>query len=92
MKTTCAVLAILAAALAGPVRADDDCYVPMADWQPRGAVAKLAEDNKWTVRRIKIDDGCYEVRGQDADGRRIEVKINPQTLEIVEFELKRDDD
>jgi hypothetical protein len=45
--------------------ADDDCFVPMADWQPRDAVARLAEGNGWSVRRIKIDDGCYEIDGRD---------------------------
>ena len=72
--------------------ADDDCFVPMADWQPRDAVARLAEENGWTVRRIKIDDGCYEIDGSDAEGRRIEVTVHPATLQVIEFEYEEDDD
>ena len=49
----------------------------MADWQPRDAVQRMAEDNGWSVRRIKIDDGCYEIDGRDAEGRRIEVTVLP---------------
>jgi hypothetical protein len=30
--------------------------------------------NGWTVRRIKIDDGCYEIDGRDARAAAIEVK------------------
>jgi hypothetical protein len=71
---------------------DDDCRVPMADWQPREAVQQMAEAQGWTVRRIKTDDGCYEIKGRDATGREIEVKVDPATLAIVEFEYEDDDD
>ena len=71
---------------------DDDCRVPMADWQPREAVQQMAEAQGWTVRRIKTDDGCYEIKGRDATGREIEVKVDPATLVIVEFEFEDDDD
>ena len=86
MKKTLTILAFLAAIPAGMAQADDDCFVPMADWQPRQAVARLAADNGWTVRRIKIDDGCYEIDGTDAEGRRIEVKVHPGTLRVIEIE------
>ena len=71
---------------------DDDCRVPMANWQPREAVQAMAETQGWTVRRIKTDDGCYEIKGYDATGREIEVKVDPATLAIVEFEYEDDDD
>ncbi len=70
---------------------DDDCRVPMANWQPREAVQKMATSQGWTVRRIKTDDGCYEIKGRDATGREIEVKVDPATLAIVEFEYDDDD-
>ncbi len=85
---TCAGLGLSGAAWAD----DDDCYVSMSDWQPRGAVLNLAEQNGWTVRRIKVDDGCYEIKGRDAEGREIEVKIDPGTLAVREFEYEDDDD
>ena len=70
---------------------DDDCRVPMADWQPREAVQKRAEAQGWTVRRIKTDDGCYEIDGRDAQGREIEVKVDPATLAIVDMEYEDND-
>lgn len=76
------------AMLPGKAQAGDDCFVPMADWQPRRAVADLAATNEWTVRRIKIDDGCYEIDGTDASGQRIEVKLHPATLQVIEIEYK----
>ena len=84
---------VLAVALAaGPALADDDCAVPMIDWQPREAVVKLAADKGWTLRRIRIDDGCYEVIGRDAEGRAIEVKLDPETLAVVKLEFEDDHD
>ncbi|KGF67504.1 hypothetical protein LL06_21900 [Hoeflea sp. BAL378] len=92
MKKTLAILALVAALPAGMALADDDCFVPMADWQPRDAVARLAEENGWSVGRIKIDDGCYEIHGTDAEGRRIEVTVHPATLDVIEIEYEGDHD
>ena len=92
MKKTLTILGFLAAFPADVARADDDCFVPMADWQPRDAVARLAEKNGWTVRRIKIDDGCYEIDGRDVRGRRIEARVHPATLQVIELEYEDEED
>lgn len=92
MTKTLTIFAFLMVLPAGMALADDDCFVPMADWQPREAVTQLAKDKGWTLRRIKIDDGCYEIDGRDAQGRRIEVTIHPATLEVIEIEFEDDDD
>ena len=91
MKKTLTILGSLGVLLAGAALADDDCFVPMADWKPREAVAKMTADLGWTVRRIKIDDGCYEIIGTDAEGRQIEATVNPSTLEILEIEARDND-
>ena len=70
---------------------DGECRIPMADWQPREAVEQMAVSQGWTVRRIKTDDGCYEIKGRDQTGREIEVKVDPATLAVVEFEYEDDD-
>ena len=88
MKKSLTILVFLALAPAQAALADDDCFVPMADWQPRASVAEMAARNGWNVGRIKIDDGCYEIDGTDAQGRRIEVKLHPATLEVIEFEYE----
>lgn len=74
--------------LAVPARAEEECSVPMSEWQPRDAVAALAERNGWRVARIRLDDGCYEVIGEDAEGRPIEVKLDPATLKILDMEFE----
>lgn len=91
MRKTLAILSLVAGLATGPALADDHCFVPMSDWLPREAVAQLAKDNGWSVRRIRIDDGCYQIRGTDKDGRRIKVMLHPTTLEVMEFKYVEDD-
>ena len=92
MKKTLTMLTFLAAVPAGGALAQDDCYVPMVDWQPREAVAQLAADKGWSVRRIKIDDGCYEIDGRDSTGRAIEVTVHPKTLLVIDIEYEDEDE
>ena len=80
-------LSALTLLLTTPARADtDDCAEPLANWQPRSVVSQMALEHGWTVRRIKIDEGCYRLDAHDADGRRVLVRINPATLAILEID------
>jgi hypothetical protein len=86
MRKTLTILALCLGLPTGSALAEEGCFVPMGDWQPREAVVKLAAAKGWTVRRIKIDDGCYEIDGKDQAGRRIEVTVHPATLEVLSIE------
>ncbi|MGE4244129.1 PepSY domain-containing protein [Ramlibacter sp.] len=68
-----------------PGLADDDCRAPVQQWQSRDAVLQMAATRGWQVRRLKIDDGCYEIRGTDAQGQEFKAKIDPQTLRVVKI-------
>lgn len=78
--------AALIALSTSAAKADDDCNIPMASWQPREAVRAMVEARGWQLRRIKIHDGCYEIYVRDAEGRRFEAKVDPATLRIIEIE------
>ncbi|MCY1375816.1 Peptidase propeptide and YPEB domain protein [compost metagenome] len=49
----------------------------------------MAVAQGWQIQRLKIDDGCYEVRGTDAQGRAFKAKIDPETLKVLK--MKQDD-
>lgn len=85
VKRTVLIAFTISSALVSPaaMAGHDDCKVPMAQWQPREAVEQMAKARGWTVRRLKVDDGCYQIRGVDADGREIAVKVDPGSLAIV---------
>ena len=83
-------LLALSLGLAGvPVWADDDCDAPLNRWQTREAVREMAAAQGWEIQRLKIDDGCYEIRGKDARGRSFKAKIDPETLKVLK--MKEDD-
>jgi hypothetical protein len=72
-----------------PTWASDDCEAPVNRWQTRDAVRQMAAAQGWQIQRLKIDDGCYEIRGTDAQGRNFKAKIDPETLKVLK--MKRDE-
>ena len=82
----------LALAFASPAMASDDakCGNTSGEWMSRDAVKTIMVEKGYDVRRVKSDDGCYEVYAIDKNGARVEVKINPVTGEIVETENESD--
>lgn len=92
MRRTPIYLALCLAIASAPAFADDDCQVPAQQWQSRDAVMQHANRQGWEVQRLKIDDGCYEIRGRDDKGRSFKAKLDPQTLKVVKMKLRDDDD
>ena len=90
LRTALLALAMGLATL--PTWADDDCDAPVARWQSREAVRQMATQQGWDVQRLKIDDGCYELNGRDAQGRAFKAKIDPRTLAVVKMRQRGDDD
>ncbi|PWJ20332.1 PepSY domain-containing protein [Jannaschia seohaensis] len=91
MTKTLTAFAVIALLPTGAALADDDACISARDqWQPLDAAVALAQEKGWTVSELEIEDGCYEMEGRDGDGRKIEVKLDPATLQVVEMEY--DDD
>lgn len=89
MKTTMAMLAFLTILPATAALADDDCTVPAGKAQSVEALLQLAGGFGWTVDKMEIDDGCYELRVKDESGNILKVKIDPATLEVIDGKVKR---
>ena len=83
------LLTLMLSLLALPALADDDCDAPLHRWQSREAVHQMAAAQGWHIQRLKIDDGCYDIRGTDAQGRSFKARIDPETLKVLR--LKPDD-
>lgn len=93
MKTLLhATVTFCALSIATIAQASHDCKDPVADWQPRDVLRKQLEDKGWEVRRIKVDDGCYEVKGFDQHGNKIEADYTPSSLRLRELEIKFKED
>ena len=93
MKSLTLARALLASlVLSGTALAASDCTDPVADWQPREALRLQLEQHGWEVQRIKVDDGCYEVRGVDKKGNAFRAKYAPASLHIRKLEITFDRD
>lgn len=93
MKTKPVILSLALLLLSIPLLADDDdCDDPVANWQPRENLRQKLEAEGWKVYRIKVDDGCYEVKGLAPEGYRAEASFAPASLKLMELEREEDDD
>ena len=80
------VLSLGLAAL--PTWAGDDCDAPVNRWQTREALRQWAAAQGWQIQRLKIDDGCYEIRGTDEQGRSFKAKIDPESLKVLKIKQR----
>ena len=82
------MIALLVALTSGTVAASDLCSVPEADRQPIEALQQKLESEGWQVKKIKIDDGCYEAYAIDETGQRVEAYFDPMTFELLKSKSK----
>ncbi|MBP7586447.1 MAG: PepSY domain-containing protein [Thermoanaerobaculia bacterium] len=66
-----------------PAVAADRCDVPKANWRSKEDLQAQLVAKGWSISNIKTDDGCYEVYGKDADGKRVEIYFDPASFEAV---------
>jgi hypothetical protein len=85
MTRTLLLAAAFGLVASGAAYASETCSVPKAEWQPEQALRQKLETAGWKITRIKIDDGCYEVYGTDANGKQAETYFDPKSLEPVEL-------
>jgi hypothetical protein len=88
MKARLCFAVVLSAIFAsGTASADTDCTDPVASWQQRDVLRQKVERHGWTVQRIKVDDGCYEVRALDRKGNKVKARYAPASLRILSLEI-----
>lgn len=80
-------IALAGVLASGVALAENDCVDPVANWKPREVLRQQLEQRGWTVQRIKVDDGCYEVRGIDRRGNKFKAKYSPASLHIRKLEI-----
>jgi hypothetical protein len=85
--------ALLSMLLSGHALADDDCSDPVSDWQSRETLRQQVEQQwGWSVQRIKVDDGCYKLKGTDRKGNTIEARYAPASLRLRTLQVHFGDD
>lgn len=54
---------------------------PKATWKSQKVLSSKLTKEGWTVRKAKVDGGCYEVYGTTPEGDRVEAYFHPVSLE-----------
>lgn len=78
-----AFAAALGVAAEASAHGDVKCEASRADRRPSVDLQKMLKGQGWTVRKIVVTNGCYEVYGYDASNRPVEVFFDPKTFERI---------
>lgn len=80
-----ALIALLSFGLVGAARAHGDvkCDVAKSEWKQQMELQSKLVGEGWRVRKVQVDNGCFEVYGFDDKGARVEAWFNPKTFERV---------
>ena len=79
----------LAVTAAAPALASDDAKcgnAPRDQWMSEDAIKAKGTEMGYDVRRVKVDDGCYELYAIDNDGTKVELYLDPVTAALVRTE------
>ena len=83
MKTLLAAALLAASAGAFAAHAEKCDPIPKEEWKPQADLERKLTDEGWKISRVKIENGCYEVYGTDAKGKKRETFFHPKTFDIV---------
>ena len=67
---------------------DASCATSGEKWMTTDAAKAKASELGYEVRRVKRENGCYELYAIDAKGARMEVFMHPVSGEIVAIKTK----
>jgi hypothetical protein len=88
MQSLLRFVMLIALTSSGAALASDDCRRAMSEWQSREAVITYVLGLGLESERLRIDDGCYEVRARDSQGNQVRLQIDPTTLAILKLEVR----
>ena len=68
MKTILTATALALAIPAGAAFAGEKCNVPTENMQSWEALIQVTDEFGWTISKMELDDGCYELNVIDQGG------------------------
>ncbi|ATW05377.1 PepSY domain-containing protein [Sphingopyxis sp. BSNA05] len=54
---------------------------PQSGWKTQAQLEAALVEQGWTVKKSKVDGGCYEVYGTTPEGEPVEAYFHPVSLE-----------
>ncbi len=91
MRLILTILAFVAAFPFGSAMADDECFVPMADWKSKEAVAALAAQQAGPCDESRSTTAVTSLTAPMTRGSGSRRRVHPATLEILKIETRDGD-
>ena len=86
MRTIALVLFALAA---GSAFAGANCpKYPKSEWMKADEAKSKLEAQGYKIRKFKVDGNCYEIYGENKEGKKVEIYFDAKTLDIVKSEIR----
>lgn len=77
-------LAVILGGSAAQASDDDFCTkAPKEQWLKLGDVEAKLSEKGFKTSEIEFEDGCVEAKVTDKDGKRLKLKLDPTTAEVV---------
>ncbi len=75
---------LLAMAFVSQAEAKKSCTdQPKEKWMSEADFKKMVEGQGYKIRKFKQPGSCYEIYGQDKDGKEVEIYFDPTDGKIV---------
>ena len=82
-STLSALVLALATGAAFAQHAERCDPIPKDEWRPQAELERKLKNQGWTISRVKITNGCYEVYGTDERKQKVETFFHPKTFDLV---------
>lgn len=60
---------------------------PKTEWLTQEQAKAKIESMGYKIRKFKVDGNCYEIYGENKEGKKAEVYFDTKTLEVVKAEI-----
>jgi hypothetical protein len=60
---------------------------PKAEWMSESEAKAKIEAQGYKIRKFKVDGNCYEIYGENKEGKKAEVYFDAKTLAVVKSEI-----
>lgn len=85
------IAALVGTALTAPALASERCTEqPKSQWLSQDQIAERLKAQGIEVTRTETKRSCYEIKGRDREGRRVELYVDPATARIVKRETEKE--
>jgi len=88
MKKTAVAMILCFAAGAAFAGANCPKY-PKAEWMPQDQARTKIQAMGYKIDKFKVDGNCYEIYGQNKEGKKAEVYFDAKTLDVVKAEIRK---